>query len=279
MISLPELSSFFAVSQDSSGDCSIRLFQLAPSSPDRVSQLSFVLAMQFMHKLCEGAPLVFNRWFERLQDGPPHPDTVSRALEVYLKASVGMPDAPAEDNRLEATVAEHLWYGLQRESQDPLGHAVLLEGPGLRVTDPGGDGLSIHERSESAFLFRLWEVKKRTPSGELRPTVSRAFKQLEARGAEYLVRYSTVLQNYDLDRRLRAFVAQLVVMWIEASAEANAGVAVGTCDGSYSDDACSRMPTHLPSLTGPDRLAGLVVEVGDFADFAQKIRRIMWKGL
>ena len=67
MISLPALNSFFAVTQHSSGDCSIKLFQLAPSSPDRVSQLSFLLAMQFMHKLCEGAPLVFNRWFERLE--------------------------------------------------------------------------------------------------------------------------------------------------------------------------------------------------------------------
>ena len=37
MISLPALNSFFAVTQHSSGDCSIKLFQLAPSSPDRVT--------------------------------------------------------------------------------------------------------------------------------------------------------------------------------------------------------------------------------------------------
>lgn len=267
----------FTVQEYDQGDRRVVHWVLKPES---ASDAAEALANAIVVEQTEGVPHLHQVWKARRAGGPDLTENQSRALEILIRVAVGLPGSPKNPDHLEALVAEHLWYQLRAETGDQLAEQDLLEAPSFRVTDHGGDGLALLRSPEGDRLFRLWEIKKRSPAGDLMPTVKRASEQLDTRGAEYLAEYSKILQKRSVDTDTKLFAAQMMELWLDAAPPANAGIAVGTAEGAFDDRCFSPMPTILGRFRGAtDRLAGFVVETNDYAGFAIQVREEIWKGL
>jgi hypothetical protein len=150
-----------------------------------LQQLAAALADRIVRVRCQPSP-VYRAWQSRAAGGAPHLPTTHRALEAFLGPAVGLPDLPIPDDHLEGMVAEYLWYVLTVDggANDSVFRVIP---PGFLATSPGGDGLVIHRDDATAYSFRLWELKKCTgKSVTVGATVTKAFTQLEAKGARYL---------------------------------------------------------------------------------------------
>jgi hypothetical protein len=246
----------------------------------RIEDLASFLADAIARRQTEGAPGLYERWDARRTGGPTHDADTTFGLTKLLGLVVGTPALPRSADKIQAVVAEHLWYVIQKEKPDLLGREdVLCQGPSLRVEDHGSDGLVIFRSVDGDLNVRLWEIKKRNPAGDLRPTVREACKQLTDSGFIYLAQASETIQGQRQPIEVRAFAAQMAALWQKKDAKAHAGVAIKAARGSRAPNTFASMPEFLPGLDGTARRVGYAIESGQFTELADRVRDILWSGL
>jgi hypothetical protein len=248
-----------------------------------VDVLTQVFAEKIVEFRCRRCLQHFNSWKNKAENGTPLGDASKSALRAFLVPTFGNPDEKKDPNidHLEGFVGEWLWYFLSIEN--PIETIVHQVPPGFKSTDPGGDALFIHRLVNNELLFRLWEMKKFAPrkddsTQQLRPTVNRAYSQLNSKSLEYLARITATEQELN-DSELEEFVGKLVELWIDASPQAAAGVSIATSLNHASQDCFDDFGSQFPKLTNPVRLLGILTGIEDFSVFAMKVKDYIWKGL
>ncbi len=244
-----------------------------------VNDLARLLAELIMEHRCRGCPQYFGIWKQRLYGGKRPSGSAAEALRAFIKPVFGLrenPDSVPQDH-VEGYVAEYLWYFL---SKDGLAgeNIVRIEPPGFTATDPGGDGLTIHQSTGTNLMFRLWEIKKCTSDSRVSYTVGNAYKQLDAKATEYLARYSAIGQEIT-EPTLSDFYGQLIELWIDAKPEAAAGVSVATSLVLCPKRCFTTFGERFPRFTKPVRLRGMLIAIGDFTKFVSEVRDYVWTGL
>jgi hypothetical protein len=232
-----------------------------------------------MKARCGVATDVYDRWRARATGGEALDPIDREVLETFVEPSIGLPGDPRSLDHLEGAVAEFIWY-LAALARPPAGRQIRhIEKPSLLASEPGGDGLVIYEMAaDQSLIFRLWEVKKHTGGGGVSPVIRRACLQLSGRGKRYFAKYASQ-GEYLPDQDLVALYAQLGERWIRSDRSAGAGVAIATSESNTPTRAFSRMYTHFPQFSSGDQLEGLVAGIGDFGQFAQQVRTVLWSGL
>jgi hypothetical protein len=277
------LSDFFQASENLTATHTWSLATHDPATAAPQDSLAAALADRIVEHRCRGSSHHYSAWKQRSLGGPP---TLGASGEALAKGFVGpvfgLPDGsrtivPAH---LEGYVAQMLWYFLNLES--PLEETVLIEPPGFKSTDPGGDALAIHRVQSGYLMFRLWEVKKYTGDPQSTTTVdsavTEAYNQLNANALEYLARYTTIGPGVS-DPEVQALYGQLGELWVDAGREAAAGVAVATSLCHVPNQCFTTFGTRFPRLLDPVRLRGMLTAIGDFSAFALEVREYAWKGI
>ncbi len=199
----------------------------------------------------------------------------SELLVNHVCQNVGTPDELATDEHLGGAVAETLWVEFVTDLDEGLGPPVRVEGHDWSSTDPGGDGLTVHEVGGS-FAFRLWESKHHVADAPVRSTVGRACRQVRDQSLSYLARFSLVAQYMTEDDPLALFYAELTERWVDQDPGAGVGISIGT--GATADVA--QCFDSLDSYFGlpTDRHHGHLHVVNDFMAFCHAVRDEVWKG-
>jgi hypothetical protein len=181
----------------------------------------------------------------------------------------------------QGLVAELLWNRLIKERRRCSGDRALVKAHSVKPDplEPGGDGLVVY-RVGTAYVFRLWEIKKHDAERAVSATINRASKQLATRGNEYLAKLAgpdTVEQRGPLGD----FYAEIVELWLDRSERAGVGVSVGTSDthAPRRPLAFRSITTAFPRFSAPGQAEGVVVALPDFPGFAIRVREIVWSGL
>lgn len=223
---------------------------------------------------------LFNKWTEAFEGILELEDIDKEELGVYLKPSIGSPNEPATENELQGAIAEYLWYEIVRSYQTDQ-TLVDIHKPSLRVTETGGDGLVVYQSDFDTYIFQLWEVKKHAQLSAATTKITRASRQLNSNGAEYLAKLSKVGQDRDHEfPGLSAFYAEIVRKWIESTEDARAGVSVSKDErSSISSNPVAIMRRELPTMTGEDQLSALIISVPNFANFCVQVREALWKDI
>lgn len=241
--------------------------------------LAKFLAELIVEHKCRGCPQKYDLWKQRLDGGEEPSSTAREALKAFIEPTFGLPENPdfIQQDHLEGHVAEYLWYFLSAEGLTGE-NIVRIEPPSFAPTDPGGDGLIIHESTNADLMFRLWEIKKCSGSSTVGSTVVNAYKQLNARATKYLARYTAIGQEIS-DQKLADFYGQLVDLWIDARPEASAGVSAAICVTRIPTRCFTTFGKHFPQFVNPVRLQGMLTAIQDFPAFAIMVREYIWKGL
>jgi hypothetical protein len=254
-----------------------------PTTLEPEDILAREVAIRIMEYHCRGCPHLYAAWKERFDGGAELSETTRKALaEAFIEPVFGLPDNPDKvpSDHLEGYISQMLWYFLYLES--PPEELIRIEPPGFKSTDPGGDALAVHRISAEYLMFRLWEIKKyageSSSSSSVSSTVGDAYEQLDARALEYLARYTTIGQEIS-EAELSDFYGQLVDLWINATREAAIGVSVTTSLCHIPDRCFTTFGQRFPRFIDPIRLRGMLNAVGDFSEFALKVREFVWKGL
>jgi hypothetical protein len=221
---------------------------------------------------------IFEVWLRQLSE--PNCDEItagdSELLRVGVLQNVGTPEEPASAKHLHGLVAEQLWIDLIGEQDLGLGPPIRVEGHDWSVTDPGGDGLTVHEVEARTFCFRLWESKYHGTSGPIRDTVGTACRQVKSRVLSYLTRFSFIAQHLEDNILLSRFYARLPEMWVDKDNAAGVSIVVGASSADGEEGCFGVIPEHFD--LGPDRHQGELNTVGDFVGFAERVRELLWKG-
>ena len=230
-----------------------------------------------MQARCAGAAHAFEAWRKgATQQTAPSPSERS-VLVAFIESGFGLPTAPRSEDHVQGHVAELVWYLVTLEQATGSRTLRRIEPPSFHVSSPGGDGLVVYERDDGGLIFRLWEVKKHTGKARLSRTTNRAYSQLKTHAPRYLAQYTAAGSGYP--PALGAIYAKLVDLWLEAAEPAGAGVAVAT-SRTHSPQRCfSAMSKHLPELSRPGQLEGLVAAIGDFPAFSRRVQEFVWSGL
>jgi hypothetical protein len=245
-------------------------------------ELAENLAVRIMEHRLRGCPHHFVAWQNKCTTGNPLSPTSQSALVAFTEKAFGLPSNPTSiaSDHLEGLISQYLWYFLCLETADePIVHNIP---PGFKATDPGGDALIIHRLNTGDLMFRLWEIKKFIQRSDnsttsANSTLTDAYQQLEAKAHEYLARYTSFGQ--ELDPELKDFFGLLIDMWEDAKPEAAAGVALNTSRTLIPTKNFENLPLRFSRFVSPVRLMGMISAVDDFATFAIKVRRAIWKGL
>lgn len=276
------LADFFAIKETEEGTHRWVLTAHDPAKSPEVL-LATTLADRIVQHQCRGAPHLYEAWKAQANEGTMTAGNVNLALRAFLEpvfGPKGQPGAVSTDH-LEGYVAEMLWYFLCLELSVEM--VVRSEPPGFKSTDPGGDALIVHRMDGAMLMFRLWELKKYAPSSSgastsAKPTVRRAFTQLDSKALEYLARYTAIGQELD-EEELAEFYGKLVELWIDGSPQAAAGVSVATSECYVADDCFSEFGDYFPDFLVPNRLRGMLNSVADYSGFVREVQRQVWKGL
>lgn len=251
---------------------------LAPPAREQAAQ---ILADDAMVLRCGKSPTL-DRW-RAVRDGqtPALGSVSAETVATYVSVGFGLPSSPTNETHLQGLVAELLWNRLLKERKRCSDGRSLVKAHSVKPDplEPGGDGLVIY-KADGTFVFRLWEIKKHDAKGRVSGTIRRASKQLASRGGEYLAKLAgpdTVQQRGPIG----AFYAEVVELWLDGSARAGVGVAIGTSDrfAPARPSAFKAMTTAFPQFAAPGQTEGVVVAVPAFPDFATRVRKIMWSGL
>jgi hypothetical protein len=184
--------------------------------------------------------------------------------------SVIRPSIPIE--HVEAFIGEYLWHmAATADAAEP--ELIQVLGPKFHSTAPGGDALVV--RRGDSIRFTIWEIKKHR-SASVSGAVHTAYEQLERHATTYLAEYSAP-EQYVADLATARFYGRLVEAWINGEPEARAGVAVAT--GAGPSKCFTTMGKHFPHLVAADSKHGMTVVVPDFANFAIRVRDLLWTGL
>jgi hypothetical protein len=273
------LSDFFQSSETTAPTHSWTLVCHDPATLP-VDTLARDLADRIIQHRCRGCPHHYQAWRQHV-DGGPSPSGASKdALEAFIKPVFGLPGNPdaVPQDHLEGFVAQYLWYFLTRETptEDTV---VRVEPPGFEAIDHGGDGLVIHRVPIGYLMFRLWEIKKCVGASVVSSTVSTAYSQLDAKAKEYLARYTAIGQELQNEPELADFYGQLIDLWVDAQPGAAVGVSVATSSDHIPQECFTTFGQRFPKFVDPVRLRGMLTAIGDFSDFACRVRDSVWIGL
>ena len=274
-----KLGEYFVASDNPAGTHKWTLAMHDDSGRLSIENLAKLLSELIMEHRCRGCPEKYQAWKQHL-DGRAEPTGATlEALKAFVEPLFGLPEKPdlAPQDHLEGCVAQYLWYFLSLDGLSGQ-NIVRIEFQGFAVTDPGGDGLIIHNPTDTDLLFRLWEIKKCSGTSTVSSTVGNAYKQLNAKATRYLARYTAIGQEIP-NKRLADFYGQLIDLWIEASPAASAGVSIATCKTRVPTKCFTTFGKRFPRFTDPVRLLGLLTAIQDFPTFATKVREYVWKGL
>ncbi|GAA2617599.1 hypothetical protein [Paractinoplanes durhamensis] len=229
-----------------------------------------------------GKAEVLDWWRARRNGGAPHTGTREKAVKTYAGIAFGSPGAPVNEHHVQGHVAELLWSRVMRERSVCRDGRRLVKAHPVKADplEPGGDGLVIYQDSDGVLVFRLWEIKKHEQQGAVSTTINRASKQLSERGAEYLAKLAGP-ETLEADGQLGQLYADMVELWFDRSARAGVGVSVGTSSGREPrlPQAFGSIRTAFPQFTDAAQTEGVVVAIPDFADFADRVKEIVWSGL
>jgi len=253
-------------------------------SKSPLEELAACLADKIVEQQCISVPRYYEAWQKKFYENVAIEPKMKKALLAFLKPVFGEPNAPnpISPNHLEGYVGEMLWFFLSKESSTE--EIVYIDPPSFKVTEQGGDGFIIHRTPSLDLLFRLWEMKKFVPgpnnsAAQISGTISTAYSQLNERSLEYLARYTKIGQHSQDTPEIASFCGQLVELWIDASPQAAVGVSVATSAAHVPQTAFSTFGKQFSNFTVPVRLRGMITATEDFADFANKVREYVWKGL
>jgi hypothetical protein len=221
-------------------------------------------------------PRLLAVWVQQLAvtDGTQPSPSDQLLLVAGLLQNVGVPAAPDPPSHLYGLVAEEIWLEVIAEQDLGLGPPVRVDGHDYSVTDPGGDGLTVHATENGNFCFRLWESKYHGTVDPIRETVQVACRQLQNRAVSYLSRFALIAQRLTDCLELAKFYARLPEMWVDKDPAAGASVAIGTSE--LQGDCFGGIPGYF--ALGADRHQGELNAVGNFPRFAERVREILWRG-
>lgn len=272
-----DICSHFNAAVDDSAEThswTLRIHNTATSSSE---DLAAIIADAIMRYRCRGCPQHYQLWRERVDSGAPLVGGAHPVLEAIIGPAFGLPGIERPADHLEGLVAEHLWFFIVQQGMD--GERIEhIEGPGVRATDAGGDGLVIHRGDAGELLFRLWEIKKATGAGEVSATVTKAYGQLKERALRYLAEYTTIAATIGNDE-VASFIARMIEAWVNAAPEAAAGVAVTTSVDKVPERCFTTFGTQFPNLVVPKRLRGMLTALDGLPAFSVEVKEAVWKGL
>lgn len=249
-----------------------------------LEDLARKLATDIVRHFCRRCEHHFQAWFDKAEKNIELPESSVAALDAFLKPVFGEPGIPFTKGKiahLEGFIGEWLWYFLTLESND---HEIAyLIPPGFKVTDPGVDGFIIYRFPDNFLMFRIWEIKKFSPSikdssQRIEGTFDRAYSQLDAKAMEFLARI-TVTEQEVHNQELQEFMGRLPDLWQDASSQAGAGISVVTSTDHIKMDCFDDFGNRFPKFTDPVQLQGMLTGVLDFSKFSSLVQEYIWKGL
>ena len=243
-------------------------------TPKEVGALAWLLIDSIMFSRFGPAKKQYDQWRRHTLSGTPIPSPGNVVIGSFVKPVFGLPGAPKNDDHLHGHVGEWLWYLLTRDSPT----LRVQPEPKSSVTDGGADGFSIYETPKGEFRFRLWESKKNTGAGPLKASLNTAYKQLEGAGQEYVAKIVGAYAHYMTSDEIVDFVTELPEAWVQGSEIVGAGVTLATHQ-ILPKDPFANMASHLPLLSGPGQLRGLVASVSTLDKLARTVREYAWTAL
>ncbi len=261
------------------GPCSWLLGHLQPSLTADLDAASWTLARDIM-AVRTGPSSAFTLWEQRATGGRSHSARDRRIVEPFVLPIFGSPSDPKDEQHVQGYVAESLWYGLTSEiaATETTGRRLVhLEPPGFMVSEPGGDGLAVYEVTGGSLVFRLWEVKKHVSVGHLSRTIGRACDQLVYNAEAYLAKLVSTAASKPAP--LSKTYAELVELWVDGDPRSGVGVSIATSSAhAPKRTSFGTLATKFPHFSRTQR-EGLILAIGDFADFADRVRGHVWSGL
>ena len=250
------------------------LSRLLESSTD--AEVAALLGRLIMRYRCRNRQDIYALWEARAEGSTEGEEEQLELLKVLIATGVGLPDSPRSDNHVQAFVAEHFWYFLILEHDDP--RPTHVEGPSFEVTEIGSDGLELYRMETGELAFRLWEIKKHVAEDPVSRSVRTAYGQLQKNALKYLARYVTIRQH-DPSDEIGTFFSHLAEHWVRESAEAAIGVSVAISEESIPSECFTTLQQHFPNLLDPPRCRGLLSSTRDFELFSDLVKAELWKGL
>lgn len=258
------------------GGCRWRRLHCELNEKERLDAGSWLVAAETMALRCNQATHLFRLW-EAAAKGEPLPNGADlQTLVPFVEPSFGLPPEGTAPDHTQGHVAEVVWRMLAKEQEYGDRELVYLARPDPDVHGPGADGFAIYRRGDD-FIYRLWEIKKREGTGSVSQTISTAYSQLTDNAERYLAKLTAASDVVDDD--LADVFAELVPHWKSAHTSAGAGVAVAANAAGLPNTAFSTMHERFPALAPNDCLEGCLIGIGDFAQFALEVRRLLWSGL
>lgn len=225
----------------------------------------------------------FNGWqMKRVNNQITNPPATILALESIIRPCIGLRSNPKPDDHIQGWVSEHLWYFLIKGSYTTsIPQVKKLFGVGLSSTDPGGDGLVFYERPDGTLIFRLWELKKISDvsTGNINSTITKAIKQLEDNGPEYLMRFTTENQDTELTTVEKSLIDKMIDEWYSKSDRAGAGVSVSGSDSKLMNANFNGLPITFPHFSTHGTLEARSIVINNFNNFCNLVCDNIWKGI
>lgn len=242
-----------------------------------LGQLAFDLADAIVRLRCDGVPGLTASWRSKASGGGHTVPFAEEQLRTFIGLGFGLPADPMNPTHLEGSVAESLWFVLVNEfdHDDPIVYAVP---PDLAPTDHGGDGFIVHRVVGGGVRYRLWEIKKYTGAGTVRATVRGACEQLNRKAAQYLARQIAAGQTHP-DPDVSNLIQHALEHWYDGTPQAGVGVSVASAPAASANERFVNMDSHFDTLADATQFAGLVTNVVDFGDLAQRVQSALWTGL
>jgi hypothetical protein len=229
---------------------------------------------------CGALPAYYDVWRSKVNgEGSEVSETQARVLRAAVTTNLLESGTKETNHHEQGLVAEHIWFALTREGEQPGRTLVRIEEPSWSVTDQGADGLAVF-RIDSDLTFRLWETKKHDAEGKVRDTVNGACRQLDSGGIAYLARMSKTTQEAVRDDdELAGFYARMPDMWGDGDDCSGAGISVATTDQTDWEDCFGGLPNYFTEHTGDRQREGLITRIPNFDEFTVAVREAIWNGL
>lgn len=260
-------------------ECEWRLATCESEAAAVLDDAAWVIADHIMQTRTNGSA-AYTTWHTKATTSPEIAlsDRDRDLVDAFVKPAFGLPENPRPPNHLQGYVAEALWHLLTLECVDASRALRNLDPPSWTTTEPGGDGLAVYEIAPGVLVFRLWEIKKSVGKSHPSAAIRKASSQLSAKGMEYLAKctaFGSRSQNADV----AALYAQLPELWRDDDQHAGIGVAIATSHAKApTRRSFGALRTAFPSMAATQRLEGLVVALGDYPAFSERVREIAWSG-
>jgi hypothetical protein len=263
----------------SSAECEWRLAACDREPAAVLDGAAWIVADHIMQTRTNGSA-AYALWLTKATTSPgiTLSDRDRDVVDAFIRPAFGLPEHPRPDDHLQGYIAEALWHLLTLEFTDETRTLRNIDPPSWTTTEPGGDGLAVYEVAPGVLVFRLWEIKKTTGRSHVSATIRKASSQLSSNGIEYLAK-CTAYGSRSEDAEIAALYAQLPELWRDDDQRAGIGVAIATSRvKAPTRRSFGALRRAFPSMAAAQRLEGLIVALGDYSDFCERVREIAWSG-